>query len=595
MERRPLRDGAAGRGGGRDRPDRRARPRPALRRAPGVGGPELHGPRGGRAGGVGRDEEDHPQIPPHARRSTGRRGCDARDASTPPGLRRRARPPTPVLTRPACGRPKVSLHDRGSGESMEGDRESRRRASCRSSGGLRKDEPMSIQSINPAHGEVLETSAAPSRYELDRILAAAHAAFLEWRAVPMGARAKQMREAASALRRRKADYARTMTREMGKPIVQGEAEVEKCAWVCDYYAEQAAGFLAEQPRETDASKSYVRFDPLGVVLAVMPWNFPFWQVFRFAAPALMAGNGAVLKHASNVPRCALAIEEVFRESGFPRGLFATMLIESSAVAALIEDPRIVAVTLTGSDRAGSKVAEQAGRALKKTVLELGGSDPFIVLDDADVDAAAVTAADARLVNSGQSCIAAKRFIVVEAVADRFLDRFVQELRSRRVGDPLARETQVGPQARVDLRDALHRQGEEAVERGAQLALGGQVPPGPGAFYPPTLLTAVDKGMPAFDEETVGPVAAVIRAKDEADAVRLANDSGFGLGASLWTRDRARAERVAARIEAGAGFVNGLVKSDPRLPFGGIKRSGYGRELSEYGIREFVNIKSVWIA
>jgi len=454
---------------------------------------------------------------------------------------------------------------------------------------------MSIQSINPATGEVLETFTPTSRHELDRILAAAHAAFLEWRAVPMGARAKQMREAASALRRRKADYARTMTLEMGKPIVQGEAEVEKCAWVCDYYAEQAASFLAEQPRETDASKSYVRFDPLGVVLAVMPWNFPFWQVFRFAAPALMAGNGAVLKHASNVPRCALAIEEVFRESGFPRGLFATMLIESSAVAALIEDPRIVAVTLTGSDRAGSKVAEQAGRALKKTVLELGGSDPFIVLDDADVDASAVTAADARLVNSGQSCIAAKRFIVVETVADRFIARFVDELRSRLMGDPLARETQVGPQARVDLRDELHRQVEESIKRGARRLLGGEVPPGPGAFYPPTLLAAVDKGMPAFDEETFGPVAAVIRAKDEADAVRLANDSVFGLGASLWTRDRARAERVAARIEAGAVFVNGLVKSDPRLPFGGIKRSGYGRELSEYGIREFVNIKSVWIA
>jgi succinate-semialdehyde dehydrogenase / glutarate-semialdehyde dehydrogenase len=454
---------------------------------------------------------------------------------------------------------------------------------------------MSIQSINPATGEVLETFTPTSRHELDRILAAAHAAFLEWRAVPIGARAKQMREAASALRRRKADYARTMTLEMGKPIVQGEAEVEKCAWVCDYYAEQAAGFLAEQPRETDASKSYVRFDPLGVVLAVMPWNFPFWQVFRFAAPALMAGNGAVLKHASNVPRCALAIEEVFRESGFPRGLFATVLIESSAVAPLIEDPRIVAVTLTGSDRAGSKVAEQAGRALKKTVLELGGSDPFIVLDDADVDAAAVTAADARLVNSGQSCIAAKRFLVVETVADRFIARFVDELRSRRMGDPLARETQVGPQARVDLRDELHRQVEESIKRGARRLLGGEVPPGPGAFYPPTLLAAVDKGMPAFDEETFGPVAAVIRAKDEADAVRLANDSAFGLGASLWTRDRARAERVAARIEAGAVFVNGLVKSDPRLPFGGIKRSGYGRELSEYGIREFVNIKSVWIA
>src|SRR5437867_4611690 len=347
--------------------------------------------------------------------------------------------------------------------------------------------------------------------------------------------------------------------------------------------------------ETEASRSFVTFQPLGVVLAVMPWSFPFWKVFRFAAPALMAGNAGVLKHASNVPGCALAIESVFREAGFPRGLFATALVGSDAVAGLIADPRIVAVTLTGSDRAGSQVAEQAGRALKKTVLELGGSDPFVVLADADVAAAARTAADARLVNSGQSCIAAKRFIVVETVADPFIARFVEELRSRRVGDPLARDTQVGPQARVDLRDELHRQVEESIKRGARRLLGGEVPPGPGAFYPPTLLAAVDKGMPAFDEETFGPVAAVIRAKDEADAVRLANDSVFGLGASLWTRDRARAERVAARIEAGAVFVNGLVKSDPRLPFGGIKRSGYGRELSEYGIREFVNIKSVWIA
>jgi len=386
-----------------------------------------------------------------------------------------------------------------------------------------------------------------------------------------------------------------MTLEMGKPIVQGEAEVDKCAWACEYYADHAEAFLAEQPRETQASRSYVRFDPLGPVLAVMPWNFPFWQVFRFAAPALMAGNAGILKHASNVPRSALAIQEVFREAGFPRGLFSTVLVGSSAVAGLIADPRIVAVTLTGSELAGSKVAEQAGHALKKTVLELGGSDPFIVLADADIGAAARTAADARLINSGQSCIAAKRFIVVEPVADQFLDRFLDELRSRRMGDPLERGTQVGPQARIDLRDLLHEQVAESVKRGAKLLLGGEVPAGKGAFYPPTLLAAVDKGMPAFDEETFGPVAAVIRAKDEADAVRLANDSVFGLGASLWTQDRARAERMAAQIEAGSVFVNGLVKSDPRLPFGGIKRSGYGRELSEYGIREFVNIKSVWIA
>ena len=454
---------------------------------------------------------------------------------------------------------------------------------------------MSIQSINPATGAVLETFQEMSTSEIDEILEAAETTFREWRKRPFVERTKRMRQAAALLRAGKEKYARTMALEMGKPIVQGEMEAEKCAWACDYYAEHAEAFLAEQPRETDASRSYIRFDPLGPVLAIMPWNFPFWQVFRFAAPALMAGNAGILKHASNVPRCALQIEEVFRESGFPENLFRTVLVGSGKVAGIIADPRIRAATLTGSDSAGSKVAEQAGREIKKTVLELGGSDPFIVLEDADVQKAAKTAADARLINSGESCIAAKRFIVVEKVANTFLEVFVAEMRSRKMGDPLDRQTQVGPQARHDLRESLHRQVEESVKRGAQLLLGGRMPESPGAFYPPTVLAGVNKGMPAFDEETFGPVAAVIRARDEGDAIRLANDSPFGLGASLWTQDRERAEQLVGEIEAGCVFVNELVKSDPRLPFGGVKRSGYGRELSEYGIREFMNIKSVWMA
>jgi succinate-semialdehyde dehydrogenase/glutarate-semialdehyde dehydrogenase len=454
---------------------------------------------------------------------------------------------------------------------------------------------MSIQSVNPTTGELLETFAETSREEIDRILERAHAAFLEWRRRPVAERGDRMRAAVRILRERNGAYARTMALEMGKPLAQGEAEVEKCAWACDFYAENAEHYLAEQPRETDAARSYVRFDALGPLLAIMPWNFPFWQVFRFAAPALMAGNAAVLKHASNVPRCAVEIEGIFREAGFPEGLFRTVLVGPRAVSAIIADPRIRAVTLTGSDRAGAEVAAQAGRELKKTVLELGGSDPFIVLDDADLQRAARAAADARLVNSGQSCIAAKRFIVVEGIADRFLERFVAEMRSRTMGDPLEHGTQVGPQARHDLRAALHRQVEASVARGARLLLGGRLPGGPGAFYPPTVLAAVHRGMPAFDEETFGPVAAVVRARDEVDALRIANDSAFGLGASLWTADRRCAERLAAEIEAGCVFVNGQVKSDPRLPFGGVKRSGYGRELSEYGIREFVNVKSVWLA
>jgi succinate-semialdehyde dehydrogenase/glutarate-semialdehyde dehydrogenase len=382
---------------------------------------------------------------------------------------------------------------------------------------------------------------------------------------------------------------------MGKPLAQGEAEAEKCATVCDYYAEHAEAFLEQQPRDLDGTAGFVRFDPIGPVLAIMPWNFPFWQVFRFAAPALAAGNVGLLKHASNVTRCALLIEDVFRDAGFPEGVFRTLILRNAAVADVIADDRVRAVTLTGSERAGSEVAQHAGQHLKKTVLELGGSDAFIVLADADLARAARTAADARLINSGQSCIAAKRFIVVNAVADRFEERFVAEMRSRIMGDPLAAGTDVGPQARVDLRTALHRQVQHSVRRGARLATGGAIPAGVGAFYPPTVLLDVRPGMPAFDEEVFGPAAAVIRARDEADAIRLANASPYGLGASVWTEDRARGRRIAAELDVGCVFVNALVRSDPRLPFGGVKRSGYGRELAEFGLREFVNIKSVAVA
>ncbi len=452
-----------------------------------------------------------------------------------------------------------------------------------------------IRSINPATGAVLETFAETGRRELDRILEQSDRAFLDWRRRPWSERSRLLRAAAAVLRDKKSMYAHAMALEMGKPLAQGEAEAEKCAAVCDYYAEHGEAFLEPQPRDLDGTASVVRFDPMGPVLAIMPWNFPFWQVFRFAVPALAAGNAALLKHASNVTRCALLIEDVFRAAGFPDGTFRTLILQNAAVRDVIADPRVRAVTLTGSERAGSEVAAQAGHHLKKTVLELGGSDAFIVLADADLARAARTAADARLINSGQSCIAAKRFIVVEAVADRFEERFVAEMRSRVMGDPLAAGTEVGPQARLDLRSALHRQVQGSVRRGARLVTGGAIPAGAGAFYPPTVLLNVRPGMPAFDEEVFGPAAAVIRAKDEADAVRIANASPYGLGAAIWTEDRARGRRIAADLDVGSIFINGLVRSDPRLPFGGVKRSGYGRELSEFGLREFVNIKSVVVA
>jgi len=453
---------------------------------------------------------------------------------------------------------------------------------------------MTIESINPATGETLKRFDATPSAEIDRVLAAAVVAQRAWAQVPIGERAVPMRKVAALLKERAPDYGRLMALEMGKPVKDGVAEANKCASGCEHYAEHAQEYLAPREIRTDASRSYVRHEPLGVVLAVMPWNFPFWQVFRFIAPNLMAGNGGVLKHASNVPQCALAIEQVMRDAGFPKDLFRTLLVGSGAVQKLIEDPRIAAATLTGSEPAGRSVGAAAGAQLKPVVLELGGSDAFIVLEDADLEAAAKTAAYARCINSGQSCIAAKRFIVVDAVYDEFLPRFVAAMRAQKMGDPFDESNTLGPQARRDLRDDLHHQVQKAIGQGAKCLLGGVVPPGPGAWYPPSVLTEVKAGNLAYAEEIFGPVAAVIRARDEGDAVAIANDTRFGLGASLWTKDPARAERLAARIEAGSVFVNGFVKSDPRLPFGGIKHSGVGRELGAEGIREFVNVKTVWI-
>ncbi len=450
-----------------------------------------------------------------------------------------------------------------------------------------------FQSINPATGELVATFEGHTPEQVDAALDAAAAAFRSWRRTTFEERARLLRAAAGYLRAEKERFARLITLEMGKPIRQARAEIEKCAWNCDYYAEHGAEFLADRPTPSDAQESLVVFDPLGVVLAIMPWNFPFWQVFRFAAPALMAGNTAVLKHAANVPQCALAIEEVFRAAGFPDGCFRTLLLPSSEVQAVIEDPRVAAVTLTGSDTAGSRVAEASGRVLKKAVLELGGSDPFIVLADADLDAAARVAAMARNQNTGQSCIAAKRFIVVDDVFEPFVERFVAEVARLRVGDPFEEETDVGPLARADLRADLERQVAESVAMGATVLVGGYRLERPGYFYAPTILSHVTPEMPAFREETFGPVAAIVRARDTEEAIALANQSVYGLGASIWTRDLGSARRLVREIEAGSVFVNGMVASDPRLPFGGVKRSGYGRELGEWGIREFVNVKTVW--
>jgi succinate-semialdehyde dehydrogenase/glutarate-semialdehyde dehydrogenase len=433
-----------------------------------------------------------------------------------------------------------------------------------------------------------------SKEQLEEALQQSADAAPGWRDRPIEQRCELMREAAFVLRANSESFARMMTLEMGKPIREARAEVEKSALGCEYYADHGAAFLADEEIASDAGRSLVAYQPLGTVLAIMPWNFPFWQVFRFAAPALVAGNTGLLKHASNVPQCALAIEQVFTEAGFPAGVFRSLMIPSSQVAAVIEDARVHAVTLTGSEPAGRQVAATAGAAVKKSVLELGGSDPFIVLADADLDLAVETAVASRFLNTGQSCIAAKRFIVVPEIADDFVARFQVAVEALSVGDPLDETNRIGPMARHDLRDELHQQVVESIDQGA-VAVTGCVPlDGPGAYYQPSILDRVRPGIRAYKDELFGPVASVIRAQDAAEAVRIANDTDFGLGGSVWTQDISRGEAIARQLQCGAAFVNGLVKSDPRLPFGGVKNSGYGRELSHHGIHEFVNAKTIWI-
>jgi succinate-semialdehyde dehydrogenase/glutarate-semialdehyde dehydrogenase len=452
-----------------------------------------------------------------------------------------------------------------------------------------------LNSINPSNGNLISSYAEMDFVVASSIVEKAHEQFINWRNTSFEFRASKVRSVAAILRKRKEEFAKLMTLEMGKPIVQARAEVEKCAWACDYYADNAEKFLTDEIVETDAQKSFISFQPIGVVLAVMPWNFPFWQVFRFAAPTLMAGNGAILKHASNVSGCALAIENIFNEAGFPSGLFRTILVPSKNIEPIIKHPLIKAVTLTGSVSAGKSIASLAGSLIKKTVLELGGSDPYLILEDADIESAAECCVTARLLNGGQSCIAAKRFIIVESVYDEFEKIFLEKMKSKKMGDPFDESNSIGPQASIQLRDELHQQVLKSIELGAKLLLGGEIPEINGAYYPPTVLADVRRGMPAFDEELFGPVAALIKVANEEEAIRNANDSNFGLGAAVFTADKTRGEFIAKeKLNAGCCFVNEFVRSDPRLPFGGINESGYGRELSTFGIREFVNIKTVFI-
>ena len=451
------------------------------------------------------------------------------------------------------------------------------------------------KSINPTTGEEIKNYPDMNESEIEEILDQSKKAFFNWQTTGFSERAEKMKDAQNILLKRKNEFAKTMTFEMGKPFSQSISEIEKCAWVCEYFAEKAESFLANQEIKTDATQSYVSYQPLGVVLAIMPWNFPFWQVFRFAAPNLMAGNAGVLKHASNVTGCALAIEEVFKEAGFPENLFRTIIVPSKKMDLVIKNQNIKAVTLTGSVPAGKSVASIAGSVLKKTVLELGGSDPYVVLEDADLKNSVETCVNSRLINGGQSCIAAKRFIVVDKIYKKFEEMYIELMKEKKMGDPFDEDVSLGPQASTNLRDDLHKQVEGSIAKGAKLLLGGKIPGGKGAFYPPTILSEVKKGMPAYDEEIFGPVAALIKVSDEQEAIKVANDTDFGLGSAVFTSDEEKGKRIAEKeLQAGNCFVNSFVKSDPRLPFGGIKDSGYGRELSPFGIKEFVNIKTVYV-
>ncbi|MDP9106299.1 MAG: NAD-dependent succinate-semialdehyde dehydrogenase [Candidatus Eremiobacteraeota bacterium] len=456
------------------------------------------------------------------------------------------------------------------------------------------EQTASIETRNPANGEVIQRYEPHDRAAVAARLNAAVAAGERWRETPFAQRGAALYAAARYLREHRSDLAALATREMGKPLAEAEAEVDKCAVSCDWFADNAERLLASEETASSATRSYVAFRPLGVLLAIMPWNFPYWQVFRAAAPALMAGNVVVLKHAANVTGCALAIEDVFRACGLPAAAFTTLLVGSKEMEPIVLDDRIAAVTLTGSEAAGSSVGAAAGKAIKKTVMELGGSDYFIVLADADLDKAAETGVKSRFQNTGQSCIAAKRFIVEDAVYDRYVALFVEKARALTIGDPLQRDTKIGPMARADLRDELAAQVRDTVASGATLLLGGEPLDRPGAFFAPTVVGDVQPGMRMAAEETFGPAAAIMRARDAAHAVELANDSRYGLGGNLWTRDLAHAEKLAARLQSGNCFINGMTASDPRLPFGGVKKSGIGRELSAFGIREFVNVQTVWI-